>query len=64
MGGIPCISGTRIPVTIIVGLLGQGHTADDILEDYPTLSHEDILAALRFAASAVDERELTVRMTA
>ncbi|MFF5216443.1 DUF433 domain-containing protein [Micromonospora sp. NPDC000442] len=64
MGGVPCIAGTRIPVTTIVGLLGQGYTADDILQDYPTLSHEDILAALRFAAAAVDERELPLRMTA
>jgi uncharacterized protein (DUF433 family) len=58
MGGVPCITGTRIPVTTIVGLLGQGYSLDDVLADYPTLNRDSVLAALRFAADAVDEREL------
>ncbi|GIJ23992.1 DUF433 domain-containing protein [Micromonospora lutea] len=64
MGGVPCIKGTRIPVATIVGLLGQGYSVDEVLSEYPTLSRDDILAALRFAAAAVDERELPLRMTA
>ncbi|MBA3488356.1 MAG: DUF433 domain-containing protein [Longispora sp.] len=64
MGGVPCIAGTRIPVATIIGLLGQGYTIEEVLEDYPTLSREAILAALRFAATAVDERELPLRLTA
>ncbi len=64
MGGVPCIAGTRIPVATVLGLLGQGYSFDEVLADYPTISRDDILAALRFAASAVDERELPLRVSA
>ena len=64
MGGVPCVAGTRIPVATVVGLLGQGLTVEGVLEEYPTLTREGILAALRFAAHAVDERELPVRLSA
>ncbi len=64
MGGVPCIAGTRIPVATVVGLLGQGQNINEILNDYPTLTHDGILAALRYAAHAVDERELPLRHTA
>lgn len=64
MGGVPCVAGTRIPVATIIGLLGQGFEADDVIEEYPTLTREDILACLRFAARAVDERELPLRLSA
>ncbi|MGH9157030.1 MAG: DUF433 domain-containing protein [Acidimicrobiales bacterium] len=57
MGGLPCIRGLRIPVTTIVGLLAAGETHEQILADYPDLEQEDILAALAFAAEAVQERE-------
>ena len=58
MGGLACIRGLRIPVTTIVGLLAAGETHEQILADYPDLEEEDILAALAFAAEAVQEREL------
>ncbi|GGK95003.1 DUF433 domain-containing protein [Mangrovihabitans endophyticus] len=64
MGGVPCIAGTRIPVATVIGLLGQGYDATDVLAEYPTLTKDDILAGLRFAALAVDERELPLRMSA
>ncbi|MFC0526569.1 DUF433 domain-containing protein [Phytohabitans kaempferiae] len=64
MGGVPCIAGTRIPVATVVGLLGQGCSIDDVLADYSTLTAEDVLAALQFAANAVDERELPLRLSA
>ena len=64
MGGVPCIAGTRIPVATVIGLLGQGDSIDDVLADYPTLTQEGILAGLRFAAKAVDERELPLRPSA
>jgi uncharacterized protein (DUF433 family) len=64
MGGVPCIAGTRIPVATVLGLLGQGYSIDDVLSDYATISRDDVLAALRFAASAVDERELPLRLPA
>lgn len=48
--GKPCIKGTRIPVYLIVSLVAEGETVENILEDYPTLTPEDIKAALRYAA--------------
>ena len=58
MGGEPCIRGLRIPIATVVGLVATGMSFDEILHDYPDLEREDILEALRFAASAVREREL------
>jgi len=58
MGGIPCIRGLRIPVATIVGMVADRMTDSDILDAYPDLEHEDIREALRFAAIAVQEREL------
>lgn len=62
MGGVPCIRGTRIPVTTVVGLLAEGMTVEDVVEDYPQLSPSDITEALRYAAAAVDEHGLPVRL--
>ena len=53
-GGRPCIRGMRIRVTDILGLLGSGATHQEILEDYPVLENEDILAALAYAAIQTD----------
>jgi uncharacterized protein (DUF433 family) len=64
MGGVPCVAGTRIPVATVVGALGEGHTIDEVLVDYPTLTRDGILAALRYAAHAADERELPLRLSA
>lgn len=61
MGGVPCIRGTRIPVTTVVAMVAEGMTIDDVLADFPQLAREDILEALRYAAAAVDERELPLR---
>ena len=52
--GDPCISGTRISVSVIVGSLADGDSVDDLLQRYPQLTREDILAALHFAAEAVN----------
>lgn len=64
MGGVPCIRGTRIPVATVVGLFAEGRDVDDILADYPQLMVEDVRAALEFAAAAVSERQLPLRMPA
>jgi uncharacterized protein (DUF433 family) len=58
MGGLPCIRDLRIPVSTILGQLAAGREAEEILEDFPDLEREDILAALEYAAAAVQEREL------
>lgn len=53
-GGRPCIRGMRIRVTDILELLGAGADFEEILEDYPYLEREDILAAIEFAAWQTD----------
>ena len=47
--GKPTIKGTRLAVEFIVGLLAQGWTEDEIVKNYPGLTHEDILACLSYA---------------
>ncbi len=64
MGGVPCIRGTRIPVSSILGYMAAGMTNDEILSDFPQLYPEDLQDALRFAAAAVSERELPYRESA
>lgn len=54
--GQACIKGTRIPVHQIVRMLANGDTIDDLLKEYPSLSREDILACLNYAAALAEEQ--------
>ncbi len=54
--GQACIKGTRIPVHQIVHMLGNGDKIEELLEDYPTLTIEDIYACLNYAASLAEEQ--------
>lgn len=58
MGGRPCLKGLRVTVSNIVGQIGAGATIEDILEDYPYVTREHVLEALRYAAWRVAEREI------
>ena len=58
MVGKPIIRGTRIPVDLIIRLLGQGMTVEEILRDYPHLLREDIQAALLYGAEVVSGEEI------
>lgn len=53
-GGRPCIRGQRIRVTDLLGLLSAGASHQEILEDYPFLDEDDILAALEYASVQTD----------
>ena len=55
--GDPCIAGTRVPVSVIVGSVAEGDTWEQILRSYPQLTAEDIQAALFYAAEAVNHFE-------
>ena len=55
--GEPCITGTRVPVSVIVGSIADGDTSEQIVEAYPQLSADDIKAALKFAAEAVNNTD-------
>ncbi len=48
MVGKPVIKGTRIPVDMIIRLIAQGMSVEELLEDYPNLTKEDIKAALEY----------------
>ena len=50
MGGLACIRGMRITVSLIVNLVSNGMTAKEILDDYPYLEQEEIKQALKFSA--------------
>jgi uncharacterized protein (DUF433 family) len=58
MGGVPCIRGLRIPVSVVVGMVAERMTEEEILEAYPDLEREDIYEALHYAAEVVRERQL------
>jgi uncharacterized protein (DUF433 family) len=51
--GDPCIKGTRVPVSIILGSLADGLTATEILTAYPQLTTDDVRACLAYAAEAI-----------
>ncbi len=53
MLGKPVIRGTRIPVELILRKLSEGATEADLLDGYPRLTHEDIQAALAYAADTL-----------
>ena len=50
--GKPCVKGTRITVQDILGWLASGMTNDEIIEDFPELTIEQIRASLAFAADS------------
>jgi uncharacterized protein (DUF433 family) len=53
LGGKPVIAGTRISVQLILEKIGDGWSIQDLLEDYPHLTREQIIAAIAYAASAM-----------
>lgn len=59
--GKPVIKGTRISVELILGWLANGWSFDMIIEAYPHISRDDILAALAFAAEMMHEEQYIAR---
>ena len=62
MGGVPCIRGFRIPVATVVGMVANGMTHKEILEELPDLEVADIKEALVFAAETVKERMIPLAL--
>jgi uncharacterized protein (DUF433 family) len=54
--GKPCIRGTRIWVSLLLDFLASGATIEEILENYPQLKREDVLAAIAYGAEMSRER--------
>jgi uncharacterized protein (DUF433 family) len=64
MGGQPCIRGLRIPVSTVVAMVADGMSVAEIRDELPDLAADDVTEALRFAAAAVQERQLPLGHTA
>lgn len=62
--GKPVIKGTRISVELILGWLANDWTFDTIIEAYPHISREDILAALAFAAEMMQDEQYIAKYKA
>jgi uncharacterized protein (DUF433 family) len=56
--GKPCVRGTRITVGDVLGFLAEGGSEAELIDDFPQLTHEDVLACFGFAAER--ERRLLV----
>ncbi|MGL5940870.1 MAG: DUF433 domain-containing protein [Waterburya sp.] len=50
MAGQACIRGMRVPVSLILNLLANGKTTEEIMEDYPYLEADDIQQSLLYGA--------------
>ena len=57
MCGKPCVKGTRIPIYIILNLMAAGYSIEKVLETYPKLTKEDVLAAISYAGSITEHEE-------
>ncbi len=55
MGGRACIRGMRITASLVINLVANGMTNEEILQEYPDLEAEDIRQALQYAASLANE---------
>lgn len=58
--GKPAVKGTRLSVELILGWLARGWTHEMLLESYPQLERDDILAVLAFAADKMREESYTL----
>ena len=59
--GEPCIKGTRVPVSTIVGSVKDGMTPGEMINEYPQLTEEAIQAALAYDADMAWERLMKIR---
>jgi uncharacterized protein (DUF433 family) len=55
LGGKACVRGMRISVSLVVNLIANGMTVEEIAAEYPDLDPEDIRQCLRYAAWTADE---------
>ncbi|MBI1936440.1 DUF433 domain-containing protein [Candidatus Woesearchaeota archaeon] len=58
MVGKPVIRGTRVPVYEIVNRIAEGWTFQEILEDFPRITENDIKAALLYAGMLAEGEEI------
>jgi uncharacterized protein (DUF433 family) len=59
--GEPCVTGTRIPVSMIVGSIAKSMSVDEIVNQYPQLDEESIQAALAYESDRVWEKLMKIK---
>ena len=59
--GQACIKGTRIMVSVVLDSLAAGMSQEEIIDHYPTLTPDDILAAIAYGAALADEEVLPLQ---
>lgn len=57
-GGEPCVTGTRVPVHVVLSHLAAGDSEGDILANFPSLTREDVKACLEYAAYLATEKAM------
>ncbi len=62
--GKPCIRGHRIWVSLILDFLASGMSVDDLLDEYPDLNRDDILACIAYGAEMSRERYVEIPLEA
>ncbi|ARN83079.1 DUF433 domain-containing protein [Methylocystis bryophila] len=62
--GKPIVRGTRLSVEFVVGLLADGWSETEILQNYPTLSREDIIACLAYARDILSSEKIFLSSSA
>ena len=62
MGGRACIRGLRVTASMVVGLVAEGRSNEEILEAYPYLEEDDIWQALAYSAWRAAEIDIPITM--
>jgi uncharacterized protein (DUF433 family) len=60
MGGQACVRGLRIPVSLVLNLIANGMTVEEIVAQYPEIEPEDVKQSLQYAAWLAKEETHTV----
>ena len=58
LSGKPVVKGTRLAVEFVLGLLAQGWNEEEILRNYPGLTHEQILACVAYAQERLSDEKV------
>ena len=61
--GKPCVRGTRIWVSLVLDLLASGESVDELLRQYPGLTHDDVLACIAYGSEMSRERFVPIPIT-
>ena len=62
MGGRACIRGMRVTASMVVGLVAEGRSTEEIIEAYPYLEEDDIRQALAYSAWRAAEIDIPIAM--